>query len=404
MLGSIYTGLSGMIAFSKGLDVISNNVANLNTPGYKGSDLLFKDLFYRYQLAGGNDDRAGVAQIGNGVSTDSTTLRFQQGDHQDTGNSNDVAIDGNGFFILQSGNEMLYTRAGQFDFDDEGFLVARGSAARVAGLDVNGNLVDINIVGNRFSAPTPTTEVVFSNNLSTGSITHEITDVQIVDSLGESHSFTITFSNNGSVIPRSWLVNVVDEDNTQLVTDEEIRFAADGSPDEEFNSVAFSYQPDGASASEITLTFGEPASFSGATSFSGGATSTLKVESSNGVLPGVLLSTKFESDGTLNIKYTNEEEAEGGRLALAWFNDLQAMRQLGDGIFVAKENAEVVIAPPKEGIMGEIVGENVEISNVDLTREFTDLIIVQRGFQASSQVLTISNEMIQQLMNTGGKG
>jgi flagellar hook protein FlgE len=111
----------------------------------------------------------------------------------------------------------------------------------------------------------------------------------------------------------------------------------------------------------------------------------------------------FDPDGTLKIKYTNDQESSSERLALAWFGDLQSLRQIGDGLFVAPASAESQVAAAQESIMGEIVSGKVEISNIDLTREFTDLIIMQRGFQASSQVLTVSNEMMQELMNNTGR-
>jgi len=404
MFGSVYTGLSGLIAFSKGLDVISNNVANLNTPGYKGNDLLFRDLFYRYQLSGDGDGRSTATQIGTGVNAKGTSLRFMQGDLQQTGNATDVAIDGNGFFILRSETDTFYTRAGQFEFDDSGYLVARGADARVAGIDDSGNLSDINIKGMRTNPAQPTSEVVLANNLSTGSTSHEIPEIQIIDSLGGSHTFKMTLTNNSAATARSWLVNIVDESGLQVATDAEIRFDGDGSPLVDFNKVTVNYQPDGALETEITFLFGEPGGFSGATSFSAGTDSTLSVDSDNGVSAGVLLSTAFDSDGVLTIKYSNGEEASSGRLALAWFDDLQSMRQIGSGMFLAPASSDVIVAAANESVMGEISGENLEISNVDLTREFTDLIIVQRGYQASSQVLTVSNEMIQQMLDMGRKG
>ena len=400
MFGSVYTGLSGLIAFSRGLDVISNNVANLNTPGYKGSDLLFRDLFYRYQLSEDAGGQTIASQVGTGVSTDGTSLRFQQGDLQETGNATDVAIDGNGFFILRSGADSFYTRAGQFEFDTDGYLVARGTDARVAGIDASGNLSDISLTGLRTNPPVPTTEVVLRNNLLAGSTTHEVTDIKIVDSLGGSHTLKMTFTNN-SVALRSWLVNIIDESGVEVATDAEIRFSGDGTPAEGFNTITVNYKPDEAEGVDINFLFGEPGSMDGATSFSTATASTLDFDSENGVPAGVLLSTAFDSDGVLTIQYTNGEESSSSRLALAWFNDLQSMRQIGHGMFLASGSEDAIVAAANESVMGKVVGQNVEISNVDLTREFTDLIVVQRGYQASSQVLTVSNEMMQELLDTG---
>jgi flagellar hook protein FlgE len=404
MFGSVYTGLSGMMAFSKGLDVISNNVANLNTPGYKASDLLFRDLFYHFQSSGNGGEENSSSQIGTGVSAKDTVLRFQQGDIKETGNATDASIDGNGLFILRSSSDTFYTRDGQFEFDADGFLVARGTDARVAGLDASGGLVDINITGMRTHQAASTTKVTLLNNLSSGSTTHEISDIQVIDSLGGTHTFSMTLTNNNAVTQRSWLIDCVDESGLSVFESEEIRFDADGSPLEGFNSITASYEPTGAVATEITFDFGDPGSFSGVTSFSAGTSSTMRFDSQNGFAAGVLLSTEFDEDGNLSIEYSNGQSAKNGQLALAWFQDIQAMEQIGDGMFLAPSSANVTISAPKESVMGKIVGGNVEISNVDLTREFTDLIIVQRGFQASSQVLTVTNEMMQQLLDTGRSG
>lgn len=400
MYTSIYTGMSGLIAFSKGLDVISNNVTNLNTPGFKGSDLIFRDIFYRYSALGGNAQDRSAEQLGNGVLGSGTSLRFAQGDIQETGNPQDAAIDGNGMFILLSDGGLQYTRAGQFAFDADGYLVDRVTDSRIAGL-AGGDVTDINISGMRISPAVPTGEIVFHQNLSPGSTTHTINNVSVVDSVGAQHTLTITFTNNNAVTPRSWLIDVTNASGTAVASDLEIRFQGDGSPATGFNQATFTFQPTGADARQIVLDFGEPGSVDGATSFSAGTTSDLAVESQDGHVAGSMLDVEFESDGTITLNYSNGETANGGRLALAWFEDLQALQLISDGRFEAPSGATVFIAGPTEDLMGRIVGGNIEVSNVDLTREFTDLIIMQRGYQASSQVITASNEMMQQLMEIG---
>ncbi|HXF88972.1 MAG TPA: flagellar hook basal-body protein, partial [Xanthobacteraceae bacterium] len=118
MFSSILSAFSGMLGFSKGLDVISNNVANLNTPGFKAAELQFRDLFYRYSpLQGG-----GAEQVGQGVSAGNTRTRYRQGELRETGNPLDLAIDGNGFFVLRKDGETFFTRSGQFEFNGAGVL------------------------------------------------------------------------------------------------------------------------------------------------------------------------------------------------------------------------------------------------------------------------------------------
>jgi flagellar hook protein FlgE len=399
MFGSIYTGLTGMMTFSQGLDVISNNVANLNTPGYKGNDLLFQDIFYQYGLSSESGVNNPASEIGNGVTGDRTVMREAQGEISETGNDTDVAIDGNGFFILRDGEDTYYTRAGQFEVDDDGYLVGRVNQARVAGFE-DGELVDINvsILGN--NRPQATSEILLTNNLSTNGTEHEITDVEIFDALGGSHLIDLKFTNDAGL----WRVEVTDDEENVIASGGEIQFQTDGSPEEGFNRFSFQFEPDNIPASEIILNFGEPGSFTGATSFATGESSDLAVESQDGYASGSLISMGFDRDGTLTVEYSNGKDSESTQIALAWFDDLQALRQIGGGLFLASDELEPIIDTPTQGVMGEIVEKSLELSNVDLTLEFTDLIIMQRGFQGSSQVLTTSNEMIQQLLDMGRGG
>src|SRR5262245_33509273 len=117
MLGAMYTALSGMNAYSQGLDIISNNVANLNTPGFRVTDALFREIVHRHLASSGG---GGTSPGGAGVEVGSSSITFKSGDLRDSGNSLDVAIDGNGFFVLDADGQRLYTRAGQFEFDADG--------------------------------------------------------------------------------------------------------------------------------------------------------------------------------------------------------------------------------------------------------------------------------------------
>lgn len=401
MLGSIFTGLSGLITYSSGLDVVSNNVANLNTPGFKGNDLLYRDLYYRFQWVATQGDQLANEQQGSGVGNNGTLTRFAQGDLQETGNDTDVAVDGNGFFIIRGDSGPEYTRAGQFVFDEDGVLVTADTDERVAGLGENGGLTDITLDGLRTIAPTPTSEVSFVDNLSTDDNQHVIDDLALIDTVGVPQSVTVTFTNNGQTEPRSWLIDVEDEDGVNIVAGAEIRFQANGSPAEDFNTIEFTYTPDDGEPFDVTFFFGNPGSFTNATSFSGGPNSTLIVEDQDGSPSGSLISVGFNRDGALNLEYSNGESVESTRLALAWFDDLQNLRQIEGARFLAQEGQNVRIGGGTEGVFGDVVEETIEISNIELTQEFTDLIVVQRGYQASSQVITVSNEMLEQLFQIG---
>lgn len=399
MLGSIYSGLSGMIAYSKGLDVISNNVANLNTPGYKGSDILFRDLLYDQQATGDNQFLS--SDIGNGVQTKGTSTRFTQGDIQSTGNSTDLAVNGNGLFIIKDDDNVFYTRAGQFEFNDENFLTVRGTDARVQGFDLAGNLTDISLRESLTNPAVATSNIDFENNLSTGSASHELSTVTVIDSAGEEHDLKFTFTNNNAVTPRSWLIDIEDSTGNTIATGLEIRYSGDGSPAQGFDSVSFDFTPAGANTQNIVINMGEPGSFTGSTSFSAGVNSTLSAGTIDGVVTGALLSASFDNEGLLTVNYSNGESTDIGSIALAWFKDLQSLTQVGQSQFIAPQSAAPTVARAGDDVMGSIVDSSIEISNVDLTKEFTDLIIMQRGFQASSQILTASNEILEQLINIG---
>lgn len=401
MLGSIYTGMSGLITYSRGLDTISNNVANLNTPGFKASDLLYRDLFYQFQWVASQGPQLANEQDGTGVGDQGTLIRFAQGDLQDTGIDTDAAIDGNGFFILRTDDGDQYTRAGQFVFDDDGVLVTADTEDRVAGLGEGGGLVDITLDGLRTIPPTATGRVTFIDNLSPDSTRHVIDDLVLLDTVGESQPVTITFTNNSAQTPRSWLIDVENEDGETVVAGAEIRFQANGSPEVDFNEITFTFTPAESDPFEVTFFFGAPGSFTNATSFAAGTISTLAVEDQDGTESGSLIGVGFTRDGSLDLEYSNGETRQGTRLALAWFNDLQQLRQIEGARFLPQDGQRVTIGGATDGVFGEVLEETVESSNIDLTQEFTDLIIVQRGYQASSQVITVANEMLQQLFEIG---
>lgn len=399
MLQAVFTATSGLLTFDRGLDVVSNNITNLNTPGFKGQDLVYRDLPYQWEISNEFEEHLTTAQIGSGVSGQSTKTRFFQGEFDETGNGTDVAVDGSGFFMLREDGQRFYTRAGQFEFNGDDILVStsRGSA-RVAGVDDEGRLGDISLAGLRVSPPQATSQVDFTGNLSRNDTSFRLDDVEVFDSLGIIHPLALEFTNNAISLDGSWLVSVFDENGDLLLEDGEIRFQGNGSPAAGFNELSFVYEPQGAEAQPLTLFFGDPGSFDGVTSFAG-PESDVEVASQDGYAQGAVSTVGFDRDGRLTVTYTNEQTATGDRLALAAFRDLQSLRHLGEALFVPQDGQDATIGPANEGLVGGIVDRNLEQSNVELTQEFTDLIIVQRGFQASSQVLQVANEMIEELLN-----
>ncbi|MBI3900273.1 MAG: flagellar basal-body rod protein FlgF [Gammaproteobacteria bacterium] len=404
MLSSLYSGLSGLLAFSKGLDTLSNNISNMNTPGFKSSELTFRDLFYRF--SGGQDNKE---QMGQGVDASGSSINYQQGELRDTGNELDIAIDGAGFFVLRKDGQTFYTRAGQFEFDDEGFLIERSSKGRVAALQ-DGQLQDISITDRRTIAPQPTAKISFSNILAYGSsgstpAAHTISDVAVVDGAGSTHKLKIIFADNGSVAVgdislHSWKVEVRDENDVKIA-EGEIRYNGSGTPAAGFNTMEFSYAPTGVTPTTVTLDFGAADSISGSRSLSG-ASSDLKVSKQDGFAVGSATEISFNESGALQVKYSNGETKTYDSLALAQFRNLQGLTERGSGLFANESNQEVILDNPSNNGMGKTQAKRIELSNVELTEQFTDMVVIQRGYQASSQVVSVTNEMIQQLMEMRG--
>ena len=397
MFSSIYSALTGLLGFSKGLDVISNNVANLNTPGFKSSELEFTDLFYRYSQQSGND--ANPSQIGQGVDTKSTRMQFAEGQLRDTGNPLDLAVDGNGFLVVNRENKTFYTRAGQLQFGADGLLVT-SAGNHVMGFE-NGALSEISLDGLRTSAPRATTEVRIGGTLSSNSTTASISSINVFDVAGRSNSLSLLLTRDTSN-PLVWAVEVRDATNA-VVASGPITFQANGSPAAGSNSISFNFAPTPVAGTTIVLNFGDPGSFSGTTNFSGATTSQIQVQSQNGFGTGSLTQATFDEKGFLKLTYSNGQSATGAQLALAWFDELQQLTQRGDGLFESNADQTPILGTAGDGVMGQIVAKRIELSNVQLAQQFTDLIVLQRGYQASSQITSVSNEMIQQLLDIDRK-
>lgn len=395
MFESIHVGLSGLDSYSKGLNVISNNVANLNTTGFKGSQLQFADLYYKNSDAGLGGGSA-RQQLGSGVGTAGTFLNFQQGEARRTGADLDLMIDGPGLFILRQQDRTSYTRAGQFEFDKDGYLVDQTMRARVAAAGDGGQLQDISITGLRASPPKATSRVKFAGNLSTGSQQHVVSGLTLFDAAGTPVPVRLAFDNTNTSQPGSWKVTATTADGT-VVGSGELRFTS-GKPQPGFESVTLSFTPGNGLPLQAVLDFSLDT-----TSFSSGTNSTLAVASQDGFGAGSLVKASFDADGYFVTSYSNGQTEKHGRLAVGWFANLDALEQVGNNQFVHKYGEAPQLGHPGEQVFGKLTAGSIESSNVDLSQQFSEMIITQRGYQASSQVITTANEMIQQLMDMRGK-
>lgn len=397
MIDTIYIGTSGLQAFSEGLKVIGNNVANLNTPGFKASNSVFANLYF----ADPNRGAAGLAtggraQFGSGVTLSQTAVSFRAGDLRQTGNPLDLNINGDGFFITKEKNQdqVVYTRAGQFEFDKDGHLVARGTQREVFGLSASSKQVPITLDGLRLSPPKATTTVSFSGNLSSSATDFSVASIKIIDAAGGEHTLTLKLTpKTGSA--GTWTLNLLD--GSTEVGSGEIKFIG-GQPAPGSDSLSLTYAPTGVSATSINLDFSKNVS-----SFDSGTSSSLAVGSTDGYPVGSLNKISFDADGTLSLGYTNGQTAKGARIALAQFDTTsQLVPQGSSGFTNEAQQGGIRIGRAAEGNFGTIGSNQIEGSNVDLASEFSDLIVAQRGYQASSRIVSTASEMLQDLFDMKG--
>lgn len=389
MLDSIYVGLTGLAGYSRGLRVIANNTANMNTPGFKSSSLQFSDMFYSAQGATVCAESGNYA-LGHGLNTGGTALSFTQGDLKKTGNALDLAVDGDGLFVLKKPNgDIRYTRSGQFEFNARAILVVRGTDTQVMARNAAGKLVEISNTGMKTAAAKATTKVTFKGNLSSTASDQDVPDVKVIDSTGAEHTLSLKLTNTNTTKTGSWSVELLDG-STSIGTGE-IVFEG-GMPKAESSTVHISYTPSGAAQMPVALDFGTDV-----TSYASGGLSVLAVASQDGHAPSALSKISFDAQGFLVYTYANAETAKGSRLALSRFDSIDSIEPAGANEFRASSNASWESGHAGVGSFGTIEPGVLEISNVDLSREFGDLVIMQRGYQANSQIVSTANEMLQQL-------
>jgi flagellar hook protein FlgE len=396
MLESIYVGMTGLLGYSRGLRVIANNTANLNTPGFKSSSLQFADMFYTGgNLSGGNASQ-NYDQVGFGLNTTGTAMSFKQGELRQTGNNLDMAVDGQGLFILQDAEgKITYTRAGQFKFDDNGVLVSRANGEKVMGMDSSGALVEVTVAGQMLDQGRPTSRLKFSGNLS-NTVTEQsaVGTVQVVDAGGVVHTLSMKFvTTEATTSGTTMRVDLLD--GTAVVGSGSMVFIG-GKPTPQTSVVNMTYVPSGQPPMTLAMDFSaDVVLFAGST--------TLKMDSQDGLGPGTLTGTAFDGNGVLRMSYSNGQTVKGARLALARFDSPDAVAALGNNQFEMVNKSAWHLGVAGEGAFGTVRAGQIEISNVDLSQEFSDLVIMQRGYQASSQVISTANDMLQELFSMKSK-
>jgi len=389
MLRSLFSGISGLRSHQTMLDVTGNNIANVNTTGFKSSQVQFQDTLSQ-MLTGASGAQDGVggtnpAQVGLGVRVAGITTNFTQGASQTTGRSTDMMIQGDGFFIVRKGAETFYTRAGSFDFDETGQMVLPGEGALVQGwmavngvIDTNGPITDLRIPSNTVMPAVASTSATYTGNLDAaaedGSVLNRTIDV--FDSTGNSRTLTLTFTKAAT----GWSVEATD--GTATVA-----------------SQAMTFDAAGVLTTPTALTVGGVAvDLTSVTGFAG--LDTVKADVQDGQAAGTLQSFSLGSDGTITGSFSNGLKQAIGRISLGGFTNPAGLERAGGSLFRTTVNSgEPSVGPAASGGRGSLAGGALEMSNVDLSSEFTSLIVAQRGFQANSRVITTSDEVLQELVN-----
>lgn len=393
MFGAIYVGLSGLNAYSNGLKQVSNNVTNLNTSGFKGQTVTFENYAGRSDQGGLSFSLEGHA-TGGGVGTGKSQIDLRQGELRQTDRDLDLTVDGTGFLVLLDGSEMLYTTTGSFSVDKQGYIVLSGTNYRLATLDSANQPVALSIDLSRISAPKATTSVKFANNLSaTTTVPFTVSNIKVYDATGTAHVWKAQFERVANSTG-DWKVTVSNDRGT-IGEPKTLKFI-NGIVDP---STARLDIVDTNAGLNVSLDFS-----TGVRSHSNADVSTLSVTSVDGYPMGSLTSVGVNAQGLVELGYSNEQKTQLGAIAIADFRDPQVLEQRSAGLFGKVGSGQVEFMASADPRVGQVVGRRLEASNVDLSRQFGDLILIQRGFQASSQIVSVSNDMIQQLFGIRGQG
>jgi flagellar hook protein FlgE len=405
MSSSLFSAVSGLRNNQEWLDVIGNNIANANTPGFKGSQVIFQDILSQTLTAGSapSTNLGGVnpIQIGLGATVGSVTPSFLQGSIQTTSRATDMAIQGDGFFIVANGNDHYYTRAGAFTLDANGDLVEGSTGYKVQGAAGN-----IRVGLGQQSPATPTTAASFKGNLdfSVPDGTTAVSTFTARDSVGAPHTLTVTFTKNFAAAPGQWdwQVSEADAAIASLTTASgAITFNATGGIASGASQAIGLVYAAGAGVSTpqaITLDFGTAANATPLTGLASASTATLA--SQNGLPTGTLQSFAVGSDGSITGFYSNGTTQNLGVVQLAIFNNPSGLLQVGQNHYQASAASGVAsVGAAGAGGRGTITPGSVEASNVDLAQQFTSMILAQTGFQANARTIQASDELLKTLVN-----
>ena len=424
ILSSIFTGVSGLNSNGQELSVIGDNIANVNTVGFKGSRMAFGDILSQ-SLTG----LSGTSQVGRGVAVEGVTPMFTQGSFQNTSSGLDVAIDGEGFFMVKNNGATNYTRAGNFQLDQGGNVVTPSGAALQGYLaDATGNITgqigSIKLLANA-NLPQATSTASLSVNLDSGStvpsaawatwapgtinpppatVYNSTTSVTAYDTLGNAHQVDIYFAKGATAAgpppTTAWTAHYVYQDSAvpalyhEAGVGQTLTFDSSGV-----------LSPATAKTAVLPFTWGGAAGAGGVTFDLTGTTQvagSFAVSSlgQNGYSTGSLKNVLIDDKGLVTGVFTNGQTRNMAQLCLARFPAETDLTKVGNNLFAqSSTSGQPIIGAAQTSGLGRTLSDTLELSNVDIAEEFTNLISAQRGFQANTKIITTTDELLNELIS-----
>ena len=423
-MASFFIPLTGLESDSTALNTIANDLSNMSTTAFKAQTTNFSDLFYQEIGSTGAGD---PIQVGAGVQVASNETSFTKGSISSTGTATDVALNGNGFFVVGNGSSNEYTRAGDFSLNADGNLVTSnglsvmGYPAVDGVVNTNAPLTAITIPVGQVEQPQATTTLNMTANLdasSTSSSTAFPAQVTVYDSLGVSHVATVTYTQTGTntwsysaALPASDFTSGVSTPVTgtmsfdssgalTTVTPTGGSATTVGTATGDISSIPLNFTGLADGAADLKMSWNLMGT-SGTPSISQVDTaSAVSATTQDGYASGQYQSFTIGSDGTVTATYSNGQQQKVGQLALGNVDNVQGLQLLGDGDYATTlASGTASIGASGSAGRGTLQDGALEESNVNISAEFSDLIIAQRAFEASSKAVTTFDTVTQETIN-----
>ena len=404
-MGNFSIALSGLEADSTALNTIGNNLANLNTTAYKGQTTSFEDLFYQQIGQSGSGD---AIQVGAGTKVSGTSTDFSEGTllPDATTNPTDMALDGNGFFIVQQNGVQSLTRAGNFTVSQAGDLTTQDGQAVMGYPAVNG-VVNQNSALQPITIPVGATEgaqatqnISTTVNLNSGATVNTTfsTPVTVYDSLGQSHNATITYDKTAT---NTWSYSIAlpagDSTGTPVNNTGTLTFDSNGnltSPTGSVSGISFPTMADG--ASDLTFNWNLTG---GATVSQLASASTNGAQTQDGFPSGTYSTITVDSSGVIQAEFSNGNKTTIGQIAVASVANVQGLVATGGNNFqTTAASGQLTAGVAGAGGRGTVDDNTLEESNVNISTEFSNLIVAQRAFEANSKTVTTFDTISQDVL------